>query len=468
MPETRIAVIGAGMAGLTAAYRLEQAGVRTTVFEAEDHVGGRVTTIRKGDFVMDLGAAVYLGTYRDAIALIKESGLDGELQERPVIGAMPRDGALHHFRYGTPLRTALRTKALSWRAKLRAIKVARLLLKHRNNLGYYDYSGITVLDTESTRDFAERELGRELTDYLAEPLVRGTWAADDGESSNALMLWTVRNMLVPTVFNLDSGCDTLARTLARTSSEVRLRAPVTRVCDRGTHAEVTSFADGTELTERFDGCVIATTAKRALAIQPDMPAYQREYYAGTRYRGLITVCVGLSMRPTDPSTYILIPRKEDADAIAVIADHIKAAGRAPDGKALYTVLFSHEYLHRSWERSDDEVLADAIACISGYHGDISGAVEETAVRRWAEVVPVVHTGDFTKMSEYRKRIDASARVQYAGDFDRIPGLNGACVSGSEAAARVLSSRTSWAPIPAPEAAREAAREAPAKPVASQS
>jgi oxygen-dependent protoporphyrinogen oxidase len=430
------------MAGLSAAYRLEQAGVRTTVFEAEDHVGGRVTTIRKGDFLMDLGAAVYLGTYRDAIALIKEVGLGEELQERPAIGAMPRDGRVHHFDYGTPFRTALTTKALSWKAKLRAVKVARLLLKHRNNLGYYDYSGITVLDTVSTKQFAERELGQELSDYLAEPLVRGTWAADDGESSNALMLWTVRNMLVPTVFNLDSGCDTLARVLAK-SSEVRLSTPVTHLSDRGTHVEVTSGVGEAESTERFDGAIIATTAPRALAIQPDMPAYQREYYASTRYRGLITVCVGLSIAPTDPATYILIPRREDPDAIAVIADHIKAAGRAPAGKSLYTVLFSHEYLWANTDKPDAEVVADAVATISRYHGDITPHIEETAIKRWEEVVPVVHTGDFTKMNTYKQRIDATARVQYAGDFDRIPGLNGAAVSGTEAAARILANHRAW-------------------------
>lgn len=446
MTETRIAVIGAGMAGLTAAYRLEQAGVRTTVFEASDHVGGRVWTIRKGDFVMDLGAAVYLGTYRDAIALIKESGLGGELQERPVIGAMPRDGKVFHFNYGTPVRTALKTKALSWRAKLKAIKVARLLVKHRNNLGYYDYSGITALDTESTREFAARHLNRELSDYLTEPLVRGTWAADDGESSNALMMWTVRNMLVPTVFNLDSGCDTLARVLAK-GSEVRLSTPVTKLVDCGTHVEVTSGEGDAETVERFDGAVLATTASRAQLIQPDMPVYQRAMYASTSYRGLITVCVGLNMRPTDPSTYILIPRKEDPDAIAVIADHVKAAGRAPDGKALYTVLFSHEYLHANRNKSDSDVVADAIATISRYHGDIVGHVEETMVRRWDEVVPAVRTGDFTRMNEYKERIDAKARVQYAGDFDRIPGLNGACVSGGEAAQRILANRGSWAPMP---------------------
>jgi monoamine oxidase len=42
----RIAVIGAGLAGLTCAYRLKQAGYAATIYEASDRIGGRCWTIR--------------------------------------------------------------------------------------------------------------------------------------------------------------------------------------------------------------------------------------------------------------------------------------------------------------------------------------------------------------------------------------------------------------------------------------
>jgi len=64
------AVIGGGIAGMAAAYELRKAGFRVTVLETRDRVGGRIWTVRKGDFVMDLGTAVYLGTYREAVAMI--------------------------------------------------------------------------------------------------------------------------------------------------------------------------------------------------------------------------------------------------------------------------------------------------------------------------------------------------------------------------------------------------------------
>ncbi|WP_257207422.1 flavin monoamine oxidase family protein [Bacillus toyonensis] len=46
---TRIIIVGAGLAGLTCAYRLKQAGYKTTIYEASERVGGRVHT-RRGDF----------------------------------------------------------------------------------------------------------------------------------------------------------------------------------------------------------------------------------------------------------------------------------------------------------------------------------------------------------------------------------------------------------------------------------
>ena len=94
-----VAVIGGGMAGMGAAWELKKAGFEPTVFEGRDRVGGRIWTVRRGDFLMDAGTAVYLGTYRDAIDLIHEVGLGDEFCVRTAIGAMPRDGKLHHFDY---------------------------------------------------------------------------------------------------------------------------------------------------------------------------------------------------------------------------------------------------------------------------------------------------------------------------------------------------------------------------------
>jgi oxygen-dependent protoporphyrinogen oxidase len=440
----RIAIIGGGMAGMAAAHRLKTAGLEPVVFERNDRVGGRIWTIEKGGFLMDLGAAVYLGTYREAIELIKEVGLGAELRELPGIGAMPRNGELHEFDYSKPVRTALRTGAISPLGKIRMLPLAAMLLKNLKHLGYSDYTGIAAVDNETTRSYSRRALTKELEEYATEPLVRGTWAADDGESSNALMLWSVKNMLAPTVWSLDSGMDRLARHIAE-NVEVRFGQEVENVTDEGTRVEVTAGGR----TESFDGAVIATTAAPALSMFPQMDTNHRTLYENARYRGLITVALGLDRPPADKATYILLPRVEDPDVIAVIADHHKALRRAPSGKSMYTLLFSHEYLHRTRDYSEERIVDEAVACVSRYHGDISGAVEQTMVVRWDEVVPVVGEGAFRRIAAFQDKLDPAARVQFASDLDRIPGVNGALVSGLEAAKRIATNRSAWtSPQPA--------------------
>jgi oxygen-dependent protoporphyrinogen oxidase len=437
MTEQRTAaVIGGGMAGMAAGYELQKAGYKTVVFESRDRVGGRIWTVRRGDFLMDLGTAVYLGTYRDAIKLIHEVGLSDEFVERPAMGAMLRDGTVHHFDYTTPVRTALGTKALSWRSKVKAAKLAALVVKSRKGLGYDTYDALADLDTETVRDYCRRELGEELLQYCGRPLVSGTWVADDADTSLALMLWTIRNMLVPNVYNLTSGVAGLPVELAR-RVETRLEHEVTNVTDTGSAVDVSYVAEGgAERTETFDACVIATTAEPALAMFPQMDENHRGLYETARYRRLGSICLGLSKRPTDPATYVLGALCEDPDTIAVIADHHKAPGRAPDGKGLLTVLLTHEYLEQTDHLSDAEVLEYAIDRASLYHGDIGADVEESMVVRWPESVPTLDVGRFRRIATFKQHLDRTSRVQFASDLDRIPGLNGALVSGQEAATRV--------------------------------
>jgi protoporphyrinogen oxidase len=63
----RVAVIGAGPAGLTAAYQLAKAGVEVEVFEASDSVGGLARSFTLWDQTVDLGRTGFFPATRASI-----------------------------------------------------------------------------------------------------------------------------------------------------------------------------------------------------------------------------------------------------------------------------------------------------------------------------------------------------------------------------------------------------------------
>jgi monoamine oxidase len=75
-PQTDILIIGAGMAGLTAARALAEAGRSVTLLEASSRVGGRIHTVREGNEIIELGAEFIHGKPPELWSLIEEANLE--------------------------------------------------------------------------------------------------------------------------------------------------------------------------------------------------------------------------------------------------------------------------------------------------------------------------------------------------------------------------------------------------------
>lgn len=123
----KVAVIGGGWSGLTAAVELAQAGIPVTVFEAGPNLGGRARGFQRNGFQLDNGQHILLGAYRQTLQLLRKVGLD----ERRVLQRLPlRLETPGHLSLSTPLLLAplhlpaglLLAKGLSWAERWAALR----------------------------------------------------------------------------------------------------------------------------------------------------------------------------------------------------------------------------------------------------------------------------------------------------------------------------------------------------------
>ncbi len=77
-PDHRIAIVGAGWAGLAAAITLARHGRSVTLFEAAPEAGGRARSLEHKGMMLDNGQHLFIGAYRETLALMQHIGIDIE------------------------------------------------------------------------------------------------------------------------------------------------------------------------------------------------------------------------------------------------------------------------------------------------------------------------------------------------------------------------------------------------------
>jgi phytoene dehydrogenase-like protein len=88
----KVAVVGAGIAGLAVAIGLENAGHDVTVYEASDGVGGRMSTVACGDYPIDVGFHVLHTAYPTVKRWIDLDKLDAKPMDPCTVSIDPRSG----------------------------------------------------------------------------------------------------------------------------------------------------------------------------------------------------------------------------------------------------------------------------------------------------------------------------------------------------------------------------------------
>jgi len=461
-----VVVVGGGISGLAAAWELtggangpSDGTPRVEIIEASDRVGGSLATTTFAERTIDLGADGFLARRPEAVQLVRELGLEDELEPINASGAsIWLRGTRHELPIGlvlgvpTNLSALLHFEGLSWRAKWAARR------------DYYLPKRLKVDFDATIGHIVRTKLGRELSYQLIEPMIGGIQAGRIDElSANSVFpaLLEAANKggslmkalrpseavdSTPVFYSLTRGVGSLPGELARQLEErgvvLRKGVPVTAL--RRTPAAAYPWeVDTWHTTTPANAIVLATPAPVAGALLGSHDrAIEELRQIESAGAAIITFAVAHDeIAVLETGTGLLVPlhtKWHGEGSMMVTA--ITLLDRKWPGRAREENVVLRAHVGRSddvrWMEMTDEELVRRVSDELSVLLPRFGVPSETLVQRWPSGLPQYHVSHELRVQRARA---ASARLSVAlcgNAYDGV-GVPASIGSGRRAALDVL-------------------------------
>ena len=457
----RIAIIGGGIAGLSAAFYLQQAkrggaALEYVLYEAGERLGGVLRTERVDDCLVEAGPDSFLTEKPWAAELCRELGLEDQLlgsndQLRRTWIVVNR--RLRPLPDGLQFMVPTRT----WPIVFSRLFSARTKLRMFGEL--FSPAHASSAD-ESAAALVERHFGREVVERLADPLLAGVYGGDAARLSARAVLprftemeaqtgSLIRGMLAarrkragapaqPLFSSLKDGMQQLVDAVVARLDPAALRrsAPVTGLRREGARW---SLALAASPAESFDYAVLAIPAFRASDLLETASPALAAVLAQVPYNNAMTLSLGFdaeSILPSVGSRFhtghgFLVPRREGRCLLACTYVHNKFPHRAPPGRVLLRAFLDDRHRDLAGLRDEEavQVARLELRAVLGLYAEPRFA----RLYRWPAAMAQYEVGHLDRLAEIERLRAQLPGLALIGNAYRGIGVPDCIRSGRDAA-----------------------------------
>lgn len=371
-----IAVIGAGITGLTAAFYLKREGIPITLYEGSGRVGGVIQSSRQEGYLAEFGPNTILETSPSITQLVQDAGLASRR-----LDADPKAKARYVVRYRRPVAMPesplgfFTTKLFTAKAKLAMLREPFVPPRRDGK-------------EESVAEFVLRRLGKEFLDHAIDALVAGVYAGDPYKLSvqhafpklgqlEARYGSLIKGQILgargrrergevakdrAAKFSFDDGLEVLPDTLhERLGEAIRLNTAVTRLSQTATGWTLDLSERGQEIRAEHSAVIYAGTAFRLAELKVEAQApLSLSTFSEIRYPPVASIALGFRREDVAHPCEgfgMLIPKVEGFKILGTIFSSSLFPNRAPAGHLMLTSYVGGERFPELAALPQDKLIA---------------------------------------------------------------------------------------------------------------
>jgi protoporphyrinogen/coproporphyrinogen III oxidase len=433
MARASVIVVGAGIAGLTAAYQIKKAGHDVLVLDMNNYVGGRMANVDWEGFRVDIGAKFVTTADKSLTNMVQEVGLSDQLikSNEGLTITIYRDSKLHSANF-LSIPSYLGWSGVSFRARMAMLKLLPYFLKMGKLENVYHLERASGPDVDQTfEQFFKEKISEEMFEYWAIPMFETMCAYKGGDVSRKAFLALMSSYLNADSVTFRDGIGMLPKALAG-YVEVELTAQVKDIelKQDGSGVNVTYSVQGKAKITSADRVVVAVQGNYVLPLfNAPRPAWQ-EFFPTVTYS---TGALHYHIAETDyqpPVRATFVPRSTKLPINCITFENFR------DGHWL--MLTDPNVYTFDMHQDPVELAAQAQEVMSTIFPALKGTFKAQRIFKWQDKLPTFRPGYLDALKRFWEDPQEKP-VYFCGDYFAGPSTGGALYTGMECAERVLKS-----------------------------